>query len=154
MSQMHDFGNFLCDLWWFGDVLEWFYNAESRCVRTRLNWIYPNHNRVLGTFVSVICYLILARIVSHFSHLQTNVSSPYPSDRIHVLQSPDFRCPAIWLVPSPSVEMMTLPWTWRTSTSRCSRRWYTRWLYEVGGPQRAVDRQGRQDKVCPFHLDT
>ena len=34
MSQMHDFGNFWCDLGWFGDVLEWFHNAESQCVIT------------------------------------------------------------------------------------------------------------------------
>ena len=29
MSQMHDFCNFWCDLGWFGDVLEWFWSADS-----------------------------------------------------------------------------------------------------------------------------
>ena len=35
LSQVHDFGNFWCDLGWFGDVLEWFWNAESQSIIKR-----------------------------------------------------------------------------------------------------------------------
>ena len=35
ISQTPDFWNFWYDLGWFGDVLEWFKNAESQCVIKR-----------------------------------------------------------------------------------------------------------------------
>ena len=63
-SRMHIFWNLLG---WFGGVLEWFQNAESRCVFTRLNQVskitseHSVHSCLLG------CYLVIARINLHIS---------------------------------------------------------------------------------------
>ena len=66
VSQMHDFGNFWCDLGWFGDVLEWFHNAESQCVITWLNRASKVTTEYLVRFSLLGCFQFYPESISIF----------------------------------------------------------------------------------------